>query len=228
MEKQGSFSKTFTELASEQMNDLDELAKLKQDAALQDELDQISDSLQKGLPDTLRPIIPERYFVGIYLPWFAGEEVIVPTPEGGGVKMNSDHWIAVAGHHAQEVDVLDEHGNVLYSVPPMVNSMQILTNYDKVGYSLTSVFKRYKEEADIYPQVAKDNLKHELDRTVSVEVKEIKDEYARRWYDIFKRYGYIDNVAGEVNGVPEATSPGEKVEPTGSSEADQLSGLLKF
>lgn len=189
--------KTWQEAAQETMDNLDIAAELKRDRELSETLSIIENGLEQERAEGFRYQIPERYFVGIYLPWFAGEDVNIPQADGTSTLMTSDHWLAVSGHYNNEVDVIDVSGKVLFTVPPLVNSMKILTNYDKVNYSLTSVFQRYKQEADVYPTAAKENLRYELERSVAVEDGDMKDKDALRWYEIFKRYGYIDSVEAE-------------------------------
>lgn len=60
-----------------------------------------------------RPRFAERLFVGIFLPYFAGDKPL-PYP------VDSSVWVArVATNPFQEVDVVDIQGQVLFTVPAM-------------------------------------------------------------------------------------------------------------
>lgn len=63
-----------------------------------------------------RARFPERYFVGIFLPYFAGDaQPAYPQADMG-------MWISrVAGSPFAEVDIVNEQGEVIYVIPPMLD-----------------------------------------------------------------------------------------------------------
>ena len=90
--------------------------------------------IAKGLTRTLAPRaqFPEALFVQWFIPLWAGE--IEPSE-----MMNTYTWInKVAGDERTPVDIVDEHGEVLFTVPPLLDT-SILEKIKPGGLTLEKV-----------------------------------------------------------------------------------------
>lgn len=83
----------------------------------------ITDSLKTIL--SIRPRIDEKSFVEFFLPGF-----ISPTED-----INIEAWLSIAGNPLAPVDVVDENGDVLYTIPPLLRSVSFEESTKRTQFS---------------------------------------------------------------------------------------------
>ena len=132
-------------------------------------------------------IIPEIVFKEYFLEFFYG------MTKGDNESTLYLKWIELAGGVYNEVDVVDVNGNVIFSVPsifsrPEVDS-DIMTgkNFDKIINTYNLKKARFETEGTNY-------LLNELSGVNSgvVAGTELTKD-GIRWYNIFNRYGLLNN-----------------------------------
>ncbi len=129
--------------------------------------------------------LPEDIFVGVFLPYFSGQKAITPD-----VNIFAD-WISIAGSPMNEVDILNQAQQVVFSVPALfdTNIFQIATR--SPGNSFTDIMNEYGLRNDSVPVAANRFLHNNLDRKVE-EIKQNSPQQLdsmQRWNLIFQRYG---------------------------------------
>jgi hypothetical protein len=80
-----------------------------------DSIDDIHRALVEE-PDSNPPPLPERIFVGYFLPYFTNQKSLAENP-----KVYPD-WLSVAGSPVGKVRIIDDQGETLYVVPGLMNS----------------------------------------------------------------------------------------------------------
>ena len=125
--------------------------------------------------------LPERIFKDYFLPYFIGDKVI---PDDNSV---IDNWISVAGGMTNKVDILGDNGEVVYTVPALVD-----TSY--VGV-------RQQNKISIYDMLATATQKNERivnsgDEILTIAEDEVSkishsSELEQFWIMIYKRYNLL-------------------------------------
>lgn len=131
-------------------------------------------------------VIQESFFLGIFLPMFAGDEnpVHKATPE---------MWYNVAHGPFNEVTVVDAQGQFLFSVPALA-SQSAIKPLDGTGPSarmstVTDMIRTARLYSARGPQVVDGIIRTELDkRAFLFEQSEMSQENIARWNAIFARY----------------------------------------
>lgn len=129
-------------------------------------------------------ILPEDIFVQEFLPLFYG------TVEDKEVRIQKiQSWIAIAGSPSSEVSVIDDENNILFNVPPAINSSSInVTN--RGDKDLNKIFEAFSK--DNFPIRGSRNLLANLDNKqndILANANLAKKEAYERMNAIFTRYG---------------------------------------
>lgn len=133
--------------------------------------------------------LPETIFVKDFLPYFCGEKNIADNPD------LLPMWFAVAGSPTSEVRIINNNREVLFVVPPIVDTGRFDPTYNK---------DRNKMSIDDI-----ENMSNQLAKTIPVRGTRYRDEayferlgemananydpssLEARWQSIFIRYGKI-------------------------------------
>jgi hypothetical protein len=158
-------------------------------AKLQEEINHVHQSLdQLAVQDRKR--MPERIFVGLWLPFFyEGRNEFYP-------ELSFAMWSNFAGNEYREVDVVNTKGEVLFTVPPRFDRAGInaLIGKDRTnlpGGNIMNVIKNAELKSRVSPNDGRMFLNHHLKQrallmgNIPPSVKVNID----RWNAIFKRYG---------------------------------------
>ena len=133
-------------------------------------------------PDVLGRI-PESIFVNYFLPRFIGE---IPIAYNDPVFR---HWALVAGTPTNRVAVIDQAGNILFTVPPLVDT----SRYDPSGsgnIGLTSLLNYYERLLDRNPNEANSFLVKTLYSTITASMSKGEAD-SNTWAGILRRYGKL-------------------------------------
>ncbi len=131
--------------------------------------------------------IPERNFVHVFLPVFAGDEV---NPYGAQLY---PHWVNVAGNPYRPVDVVGPKGEVLFRVPPLLDRRRVATSTQN-GHGPRSSISHMVASANQYaamsPAMSEQYLSREFtQRAILMKVPHNVLEDLEAWNAIFVRYG---------------------------------------
>lgn len=134
-----------------------------------------------------RPRIPERYFAGLFLPFFAGDA------ERAYPQVNLVMWVnRVAGNPYHEVDVIDRDGQVLFTVPPVFDrravdpQKSVQSNATPVSHVVASA----QQYTNLSPAMGDQYIRSELTkRALVMRVPANVLAHVESWNQIFARYG---------------------------------------
>lgn len=129
--------------------------------------------------------LPENIFQQYFLPFFAGEKPI--TSENKIM----ENWISVAGTPMAEVDIIDNAGKVLFSVPSLFDTKIIDTVIKDRKTSLTDIYANTDARTARIPAEGATYLARALDDKAGTIASgsKIDDINNQRWNEIFQRYG---------------------------------------
>lgn len=106
--------------------------------------------------------IPEPVFRELFLPYFTGERS--PDPENDAIA----HWIGLVGSASEPADVVNGQGDVLFQVPPMMDTSRLdVTTRTEGGMSFSKVFEQYRDEASLHPSMGNRFLAEQLANKLS-------------------------------------------------------------
>ena len=137
--------------------------------------------------------LPEALFKEYFLPIFkqSPEEIAKLSPEDtkNRERLLSD-WVKVAGGHYNEVDIIDDAGNVLFSVPALLRTAVINPKKDDRHPGFSAIIAHANLLEHQSPTRSLDFQKKEFTKkAVSIYDKSgVYKEEEQRWLDIFNRY----------------------------------------
>lgn len=142
------------------------------------------DRINQDLKIVSRPRLQEYIFVNVFLPLFHGDEENIYN-----ATMNT--WLSVAGSPFNEVDIIDNNGKILFTVPPVYNRNNVHPVDPNIGLpSVASMVATAKQYAQMHPRQGEAYLKSELNkRAMLVENEGQHLVNLNAWNEIFKRYG---------------------------------------
>lgn len=154
---------------------------------LKEQITQISDDLNSVASED-SPVLRERIFVGVFLPYFAGDENR-PYP-----KADAAMWVhSVAGSAYKEVKVIDHENRLLFMVPPLMDRSAVSPAADANGRALPSiahVVHSAQQYTQLSPRQGAAYLQEELNRRALVmKVPAAVLAHVEAWNKIFERYG---------------------------------------
>lgn len=170
----------------------------------------ISKNIQNIAIDEGRATIDEDKFVHIFLPFFAGEENIYNVGLGNWITV-ANNGGELAGGQFREVDVIDETGKVLFTVPPIYDRSAIkpVKLSDKI--SLAQLMEHADKLGSIKPKL-KTSFNNQIFEALLKKMKEGNNnarEYLIRWNEIFTRYGRKSIFEEEKNSDGKSSDSGE-------------------
>ena len=148
----------------------------------------IANALTQITPPKDNPAFSEQYFVEYFLPMFLGE--VEPTDA-----VNINVWIErIAGDERRSVDIVDEEGKVLFTVPPMFDT-SVFEQAQPGSQSMTRIERSYSRLKEFDAAGSQHYLSKMLTGIHLVE-KPTEETYAniRVWNDILTRYGKADQI----------------------------------
>ena len=156
-------------------------ALIQKNTAIQHEMNRVYSDLVVSQP---KGKLSEEVFVQYFLPFFSGK-----SPEGSDKKMGE--WIGVAGNATAEVDIVDQRGEVLFTVPSMMNSNALDISNRKVGDTIGEMVSNYKLREAHIPVTGQNYINHvsaeKVERMVHRENLPLS-QTEQRWMSIFDRY----------------------------------------
>lgn len=128
--------------------------------------------------------LPEQLFKSNFLPLFAGQETQSEVTLG--------LWVSVAGTPFAEVDIIDDNGQVLFTVPPIFERHIVDPTVPR-DMPFSVVADTVEKMLIQNPFRAQAFLHHHLDAALvpDATVEKWRDAYAGRMSEIFKRYGVV-------------------------------------
>lgn len=163
------------------------------------------DEILKALDSLSTARLPERIFKGYFLPLFTCEE-------DNPAKLAE--WIAVAGSPFNIVDIFDEAGNVVLTIPPILDNRSV--NPSKLdGLSFAHIMTTYGQYSRQSPVLGERYLRKTLGDQVEA-IGEVKDGAwsEKLWAKVFDRYGV------KVKGVND--TPSQEQSASGETTNDDL------
>ena len=155
--------------------------------------DPILDSIAKQMGPVIDQLLtqtntqlPEDIFVGYFLPYFSGQREITSDQKVIG------DWISVAKTPMASVDIVNDGGTVLYTVPPIFNTSLINANKQDRENSFSAIYNKFQLLNNNIPATANKYLMEqfsnkfgELDANTDV------SEATAKWNNIFERYNIV-------------------------------------
>ena len=144
-----------------------------------------------------RKQLPEHLFVSNFLPVFSGAISIDKVPDFMSV------WVSITGSPGSGLDIIDNSGKVLFTVPPIFDSTFIDPNRKDGSMNFAEIIHFAKMHNGISPHLERSvfvsNIQKKLDA-----MQKNSPTFAKNinlWIDIFKRYKVgefkIDNLKAE-------------------------------
>ena len=131
--------------------------------------------------------LPEDVFIYYFLPYFCGEKLI---------DKDNDiiaKWISIAGNPNKEVDIIDNAGNTVTTIPAIVDSSFIdFKNLNK-GQPIKNIIANYELHRNQLPIVGENYLRNTMDSRIDSLTKDsaVQVENELRWIGVFTRYNKI-------------------------------------
>lgn len=142
-------------------------------------------------------VLPEEQFKNYFYPYFSGEAKLEDNPEV------LPSWVSIAGSPMAEVNIIDNGGNVLFSVPPVFDSSIIENVKRNLGESFSDIYAQYKMHSNNLPIVGDkflaDALSNKLPKVLKASGNLTGNQ--QRWNEIFHRYGK-ESTASPVTVLP--------------------------
>lgn len=143
--------------------------------------------------------MPERVFRETFLPWFLNNVQATPTYN------YPEQWIAISGGPTAEVEVfLESTGEVVFIVPPLLDSSQLRMNSQT---SVKALVYHFLETRDTNSQYASKFVRGALNDVLQNARAVYSTDAAQKWQHIFNYYGITPATAGpNVNNSPAAAA----------------------
>lgn len=146
----------------------------------QAQIDDISAALE-GISKKDVTRLPERNFVEVCLPFFAGD-----TKPKYPIDMNT--WLNIAGGPYCSVDVIDNKGQVLFTIPPIFDRSAIDPTA-KGRHSMAHIVATTNLYVKQHPKLGANYLDKELTgRALVMKVPAAVQKHLEIWNSIFTRY----------------------------------------
>ena len=131
--------------------------------------------------------LPEPILVSHFLPWLLGEV----HPSKANPIMTD--WISIAGSVTNAVDIIDQGGNVLITIPGILNTTIIDPVGRDVGNSIADIQAQYSLRSQGgLPIVATNYIAGALDdKAGSIQTESTDTISSKQWDALFTRYGKV-------------------------------------
>ena len=135
-------------------------------------------------PSKQHAVLPEPIFREAFLPYFSGQKSINDNKE------IVSQWVQVAGAPGAEVDVIDQSGEKLFTVPPVFDSSIIETLKRKLGESINDIYTLYNLHNNNSPVIGEKVLADAFENRMNTMFKpsDTLTNNQKRWDIIFDRY----------------------------------------
>jgi len=166
-----------------------------------DEISEIAANVEKAAHE-VRARLPERHFREIYLPMFAGDAKL-------NYPVDLNHWVNFAGNPYREVDIINERGEVLYTVPPVldrhsVNPMDGSETRTSIAHAISTA----QQYGRIHPSQGVNYLNAELtERALIMKVPANVLKDLETWNAIFQRYNRPPIIQAQAEQVKPVVRP---------------------
>ena len=129
-----------------------------------------------------KPRLLEKIFVGVFIPIFAGEE--------SQYNATIETWIMFAGTPYISVDIVNDFGKVIFTVPPIFDRENVNVDNGNNNIPILEIVKRADQFARVHPNQGKQYLNNELSKKATLlklSANIIKN--LEFWNTTFKKYG---------------------------------------
>ena len=151
------------------------------DQRISDEIKGIAAALEVSASGDNRKL-SERIFVGVFLPFFAGDE----SP---AYKVGVQHWINVSGSPFASVSIVNDRNQELFVVPPLYDRAAVQP-VSEGGSSIAHVVASTAQLNNVHPSQGQAYLDAELTkRALVMKVPANVLHHIEVWNSIFARYG---------------------------------------
>ena len=168
MDKPNKKPETLEELSTARNKKLREAAR--------EEIHELYNDLVVNIP---RTIMPEAVFIEYFLDLFM-------KGDNGGNELLMYKWVELAGGPYNEVNIVDQKGNVIYSTPGAMLQLNIPAETLQ-KYSFVDIAAMYAMKQRITSAQATNYLNGALASIPKEVIGDVKI-YIQRWSEIFKRY----------------------------------------
>lgn len=141
--------------------------------------------------------LPERLFTRNFLPFFCGERDPVKEPDFYVL------WISIAGSPMSEVQIIDDNGNPLFTVPALNDTSIIKPDRNTSGsINFSQIITMAKMYGNMTPVAGQNVLMSGLgEKYKELQSKsEVFDSNTERWYQILLRYGKVEKLINTTTG----------------------------
>lgn len=138
-----------------------------------------------GADETVK--VPEPVFREIFLPAFIDND-------SEAAQAARENWMGIVGSHTSGADVVNLKGEVIFHVPPLVNTSRL--NINPTKNTLRSAFAEYGEEVVIHQPSAVGRLMVSMDQSLTglysgEQFEKLREQDINDWERIFAYYGVI-------------------------------------
>lgn len=112
-------------------------------------MDQIQDEVKA---------IPEPVFRELFLPYFTGEKQMTAEQNA------AQHWMGLVGSPTMPADVVNIKGEVLFTVPPLIDTSNLNTLNKDRRQGFASIFINFQEQAKLHANLGVQELSQGLAR----------------------------------------------------------------
>lgn len=160
------------------------------DNVLKEYSDKLKDTKREKVKDQINSIyndlivienakLPEDIFVEHFLDHFR---------YGGGDISNplNIKWIELSGSVYNEVDIIDDLGNIIYTVPPLLDRATI--DEESVKLNFSNIAATYVLKSNNLASVGTNYLNNKIGNLDKMVESNSNNMYAARWANIFTRY----------------------------------------
>jgi hypothetical protein len=178
------------------MSEAKKMAEQRQDALGQAKvagiMETVNASFEALVENPLRNQLPENVFRESFLPYFTGKG----DPNAGQRPLTD--WIAIAGSPTAPVDIVNAAGEVIFTVPSMMDSSGINVRGTK-GKNLGDMVHDYQLHGDHLPGAQQRYYQNVMEGKLDQMVPTHTDESAagQAWSKIFKHYGLTQPDQGQ-------------------------------
>ncbi len=128
-------------------------------------------------------VLPERIFKETFLPYFIGQKNF-----NDGKNLLTT-WFSIAGNPGNPVNIIDDAGSVLFTVPPLFGT-EFINSQPPVRLPYDGIINEFHQRTASSPKMGQAFLKQVLEQSsrLAMTTNNHVDEYKRMWNNIFEYY----------------------------------------
>jgi len=123
--------------------------------------------------------LPEEVFVEYFLDFFRNGGYLTDSP----LLLK---WIELSGSMYNEVEIIDNQGNILYVTPPLMGSPELDSSLENTNFS--NIVNTYQLKANNLPVMGLNYLNTQLNGVDKMVTSGEQNMYTTRWLNIFNLY----------------------------------------